>query len=119
MLRYETVKPFLFAIMIIGFAAALFGTYRVIAMTQERDANFAYRTQQQQAADNTTIEVDQAEVSVLFGSQLSLVEIERARYEAVIITGVGLVLVAAGWLVNDVWRSRHRRALAAASEATP
>jgi hypothetical protein len=119
MLRYETAKPFLLALMIIGFAAALFGAYRVIVMTQERDANFAYRTQQQQAADNATLEVNQAEASVLFGSQLSLVEIERARYEGVIITGVGLMLVALGWLVNDVWRTRNRKALAAASEATP
>lgn len=110
LLSYEKFKPVFYAVILIGLALLLVGLYRFVSASQAIPENFAYRYHQQ----NTAVQViDAATSRVLMSADLDLRDLERQRNEAVIVIGAGIVLTALGWLMNDLFRSRHQKILAA------
>ncbi len=111
LLSYEKLKSVFYALILIGLALLVFGCYRFISTSQAVTANFAYRYHQQNVAVQ---DIDEATARVLMSADLDLRDLERQRNEAVIWVGAGVALTALGWLINDLFRSRYKKALAAA-----
>lgn len=112
LLSYEKLKPVFYAVILIGLALVLVGCYRFFTTSQAITDNFAYRYHQQ----NTAVQaIDEATARVLMSADLDLRDLERQRNEAVIVIGAGVVLTALGWLVNDLFRSRYKKTLVAAT----
>ncbi len=105
LLKYETMKPVFYALILIGLVLLLLGFYRFISSSQAISENFAYRFREQ---NTVTQQLDQATGRVLMSADLDLRKLEGERSESVILVGVGVVLTAVGWLSNDVFRSRNR-----------
>lgn len=109
---YEKLKPVFYAVILVGLALLLIGFYRFISLSQAIPENFAYKYHQQ----NTSVQqIDEATARILMSADLDLRDLERQRNEAVIAVGTGVILTAAGWLANDMFRSRSQKRVALSS----
>lgn len=105
--RHENLKPIIYALALIGVGVLIFGFFRFLTLSQSIENNYAYKFR----AQNTSVQqLDESAGRVLMLEDLKLRDLQKARSEAVIITGAGVVLTAAVWLGTDLLRSRARRA---------
>lgn len=110
-LHYENLKSVIYALALIGVGVLIFGFIRFVTLSQSIENNYAYKFR----AQNTSVQqLDEATGRVLMLEDLKLRDLQKSRSEAVIITGAGVILTAAVWLVNDLLRGRVRSAASTA-----
>jgi hypothetical protein len=101
----EQLRPFLMALVIVGIVALLFGAYRFVDAATRIQNNPAFQVQ---SNGQTVSPQDMGTAEMLVSSGLAYRELVRQRNEALVIGGVGLVMLSLGWLGNDVIRSRRK-----------
>ncbi|MDZ4767396.1 MAG: hypothetical protein SGI73_22885 [Chloroflexota bacterium] len=95
------IKSVLLALIFLGVALTAFAIYGYIRNSYEIGQNVAYQIQSQnRAIDPQT----QTEGQMLMVADIQLRELVRDRNVMMIIGGVGLVLLAVGWIGRD-WLS--------------
>ncbi|MEZ4670355.1 MAG: hypothetical protein R3E39_20810 [Anaerolineae bacterium] len=110
-LRYETLKPVIYALLLVGVGLVAFGFIRFITLSQDIEHNPAYQFR----AQNTSVQqLDESAGRLLMVEDLKLRDLQQWRGESAFIMGAGVVLTALVWLGNDIFRARARRAAAPA-----
>lgn len=99
----ENLRPILLALMILGIVGVIFGFAQFIVMSRQMEGNMAYQIK----ASGQTINPDNAQAQALMASDIELRAIELERSRAVVLLGVGVVLLSVGWLGNDFLRRRQ------------
>ena len=103
LLTHENIKSFFFAVILIGALAVVFGAYQFFNSTYGMGQNLAF---QMQARDSEIPIESQAQAQQLFAADMSLRELQSAQSGGVIIFGVGIALIGAGWLGRDWAKGR-------------
>ncbi len=99
----ENLRPILLALMILGVVGVIFGFVQFVSMSQRLEGNLAYQIQ----SSGQTINPDNAEAQALMASDIEMRAILLERSRAVVLLGVGIVLLSVGWLGNDFLRRRQ------------
>ncbi|MBL8156028.1 MAG: hypothetical protein JNM70_17750 [Anaerolineae bacterium] len=99
----ENLRPILLALIILGIVGIIFGFVQFVSMSQRLEGNLAYQIQ----SSGQTISPDNAEAQMLMASDIEMRAILLERSRAVVLLGVGVVLLSVGWLGNDFLRKRQ------------
>jgi hypothetical protein len=101
----EWMKPALYALLIIGIAALVFGVFRFLEATVNMQNNLAYQIQ---ASDQEIDPQSEGEAMQLMSADLERRALDRQRDQALIVAGAGLALISLGWLGNDFVSIRRK-----------
>jgi hypothetical protein len=102
LLSRENLRSVTIALILLGLLALGFGGVRFVMASQAREANYAYL----QRAKGDTLQLSEEQARVLFSADMELRTLERQRNEGAIFIGVGVALVALGWLGGDLLRKK-------------
>lgn len=106
MLNKEWIRGLLVALIIIGVGLAAISAQQFIDATLRLQDNTTYQTRS--SGEEVTIE-SQTEALMLMGEGVEFQRLTAQRNNALIIGGVGLVILAVGWLGYDIARSKRRK----------
>lgn len=93
------------ALIIVGILALAFGAYRFVDAAVQIQNNAAFKAEN---SGQETVIQDQTQGQLLFAAGIQYRKLLAQRNEAMIIAGAGLVILAGGWLGNDVLRARSK-----------
>lgn len=114
LVRQEWFRTLFLVLLILGVVLLGFAVVRYLTLSYSIGQNIAYQIHSQGGqADPQTIN----EAQGLMAADLDLREMLHQQNLALIIGGVGLILLGAGWLGRDLVMSRWRRLSAAAPPA--
>jgi hypothetical protein len=105
LVKAEWIKPTLYALLIIGIAALLFGAFRFLEATVNIQNNMAHQIQ---SSGQQVDPQSESEAMQLMSADLERRAFDRQRDQALIIAGAGLALIALGWLGNDFVSLRRK-----------
>lgn len=112
----EWFRSLFLTLIIIGILLLAFGVIRYFTLSYQMGQNLAFQIQSQdQSVDPQTM----VEAQGLMASNEELREINAGRSQSVIFAGVGLVLIAVGWLGRDWVRSQRRKAEKSTTKVPP
>ncbi len=112
----EWFRSLFLALIIIGILLLTFGVVRYFTLSYQMGQNLAFQIQSQsQSVDPQTM----TEAQGLMASNEELRQINASRSQSVILAGVGLVLVAVGWLGRDWVQAQRRKAAKSMAKAPP
>ncbi len=107
----EWFRGVVMTIMVLGIVIALLGVWQYSSASQALAANPAQQLAEEQAADEEAVETieTQAEGRMLLASDIERRQLQADQYYAMITAGIGLAVLAIGWIGLDVARSRRQR----------
>jgi hypothetical protein len=102
------IKAAFLALIFVGFALIALAAYGYIRNSYEIGQNIAYQLQSQNQAINPQTPT---EGQMLMAADIQLRELVRDRNLMLVAGGVGLVLIALGWIGGDIVRGRAAHAV--------
>jgi hypothetical protein len=101
----EQARAFTLALVILGIGLIVFGAYRYIDATRQLNDNMAQKVHDS-GEDVSKLTNEQAQM--LMGADVARRELVQQQNYAFILGGVGLVLIAVGWLGGDFLAARRQ-----------
>jgi hypothetical protein len=106
-LENEWFRGLVIAFLMIGGALVLYGVYQFVDATVQIQSNVSY--QRESAGITETPPASQAEAQMLMAGDVQYRSLRIQRSNALVYGGVGLAVVALGWLGYDFARSQRRK----------
>lgn len=105
-LNSELLERLFFTMIVIGILASAIGAIRYFDLSNQIANNAAAQIR----AEGTEVSVENTnEGYSLMTSDLELRRLIRDRSNMIMVGGVGLALIGAGWLLTDLTRSRRKK----------
>ncbi|GEM_PF-956882 len=102
----ELFERLFFTMIVVGILAAAFGAVRYIDLSNRIANNEAAQIRAE--GGEVTLETKN-EARGLMSADLELRDLIRERSNMMMVGGIGLALLGAGWLLTDITRSRRNR----------
>lgn len=112
LLNHELARPLALALIMIGVGLIAFALFRYAQTSYQIGQNFAF---QQQAQSGEVALQNEAEARVLMAADIELRELVSERSSTVIVGGGGLIVLALGWLFNDLVSQAHKKRMHSSS----
>jgi hypothetical protein len=93
--RREWFRPLALALLMIGIGLTVFGVISFINTQSQIEQNFAHRVQTEQI---TLEALTEAEGMMLMSADIQLGQLQNDLNRAVIMSGVGIICLAVGWM---------------------
>jgi hypothetical protein len=106
MLENEWFRGLVIAFLMIGAALILYGIYQFVDATVQIQNNIAYQ-REVNGSDAQTITDAEAQMFLMADIQYRTLSIQRTN--SLVYGGIGLSLMALGWLGYDISRSQRRK----------
>ena len=105
-LRSDFIEKLLFSAILIGMLLSAGAAYRYFALARQLDANMAARIHEE--GGEVALE-SKAQAQGLFAADVARRRLLQEQSSMMVVGGLGLALLALGWLAYDMLRSRRRK----------
>jgi uncharacterized membrane protein YidH (DUF202 family) len=102
----DVVNALLLTIFIVGIGLVAFGVYRYIDTTSQLNDNLAQQIRKNGGEINPE---SAAQAQGLMASDIARRGLVDDRFQGMIVGGVGIALLAFGWMATDVVRERRKK----------
>jgi uncharacterized membrane protein YidH (DUF202 family) len=102
----DVVNALLLTIFIVSIGMVAFGVYRYIDTTSQLNDNLAQQIRKQGGVINPE---SAAQAQGLMASDIERRALVDDRFQGMIVGGVGIALLAVGWMATDVVRERRKK----------
>lgn len=107
-LNHDLAKPFALALILIGVGLIAFAVFRYAQTSYNIGQNFAFQRQVQSESEGADIALqNESEARVLMAEDMELRDLVRERNNTFVVGGAGLIVLAVGWLLNDLVNSNQ------------
>ena len=103
----DWINAFILTLLIFGVLLSLFGSYRFIDASLRLEHNLAYQISSSGEAISPE---SNAEAQRLIAANVERGDLAQQRVDGMIVGGLGLILLAVGWIAFDIVRSRKKHA---------
>ncbi len=105
-MKQDGIRTVLVVLLVLGVLATGFGIFRIVTTSIEIENNPAHQIKMN---EETVDPQSTAEGRGLVMADLERRELLQTRSESMVMAGVGLVLIAVGWMGMDFYRSFRKR----------
>ncbi len=105
-LNSEFIERLIFTTIVIGILMTLFGAFRFFTLSNQLANNEAAKIH---ASGDEISPQTNTEVRGLVSADMERRELVKERFNMMVVGGVGLAFIGAGWIVMDILRSRRKK----------
>lgn len=106
LLNSELFERLLFTLIVVGILMTLFGAFKFIDISNQLATNEAAQIKRSGDEINPATTT---EARGLVASDLERRDLVQERFNMMVVGGVGLAFIGAGWIISDILRSRRKK----------
>ena len=105
-LNSEFIERLIFTTIVIGILMTLFGAFRFFTLSNQLASNEAAKIH---ASGEEIAPQTNTEVRGLVAADMERRELVKERFNMMVVGGVGLAFIGAGWIIMDILKSRRKK----------